>query len=193
MKMPILAYGHAALRQPCADVSKEFPRLKELIGSLWETMYHANGCGLAAPQTGRSLRLFIVDSHSTYEQLDVEGRAHYFHPGDDGIRETFINAHIESRTGIMWEDEEGCLSIPGITGNIRRPWSVTITYSDKDFIPRRHTFHGMTARMIQHEYDHIEGILLTDHLSGITKKLLGGKLKKIEKGQIKTAYPMKFI
>ncbi|MGN6509838.1 MAG: peptide deformylase [Chitinophaga sp.] len=193
MKMHILAYGHAMLRQPCADIPPGDPALAGLISDLWETMYHADGCGLAAPQVGKPFRLFVVDSRSTFEQLDEESRAQYFHPGDEGIRETFINARIVDRSGIVREDEEGCLSIPGITANVRRSWSVTVEYLDGELIPRSQTFHGMTARMIQHEYDHTEGVLLTDRIGSITKKLLAGKLRKIEKGRVKTRYPMKFI
>ncbi|MGN7722501.1 peptide deformylase [Chitinophaga sp. 22620] len=192
MKMPILSYGHSLLRQMCADVQPDHPGLERFINDLWETMQHANGCGLAAPQAGKALRIFVADSLSTFNSLDGRSREYYFHPGDGGIKETFINARIIRRFGRSWGDEEGCLSIPGIAETVQRPWSVTIAYLDRQLSPRRQTFHGMTARIIQHEYDHVDGILFLDHLDALTRKILAGKLKKIVKGQVKTKYRMIF-
>lgn len=192
MKMPILSYGHSLLRQTCADVQPEEPGLEQFINDLWETMQHANGCGLAAPQAGKALRIFVADSLSTFNSLDGRSRGYYFHPGDGGIKETFINARIIRRFGRSWEDEEGCLSIPGIAETVERPWSVTIAYLDRQLSPRQQTFHGITARIIQHEYDHVDGILFLDHLDALTRKILAGKLKKVVKGQVKTKYRMIF-
>ena len=192
MKMPILSYGHSLLRQMCADVQPGEPGLEQFISSLWETMRHANGCGLAAPQAGKALRIFVADSRSTFNSLGQHSRAYYFQPGDEGIEETFINAKIIHRYGADWEDEEGCLSIPGISAAVRRPWSVTIAYLDRRLTPQQQTFHGMTARIIRHEYDHTDGILFIEHLDALTRKMLASKLKKVVKGQVKTNYRMIF-
>lgn len=152
-----------------------------------------HGCGLAASQLGLPIKLFIVDSKTTFENLAATDRGIYFDQDDKGIIETFINARITERSEALWDDEEGCLSIPGLAQKVKRHWLITITYSNKDFELQTRTFSGTTARMIQHEYDHTEGILYLDYLNPLTKKLMEAKLKKIAKGQIKTGYPMKFI
>lgn len=193
MVRKILAYGHTLLRQKCRDVEPEYPQLERLIGDMWETMRRANGCGLAAPQIGEPLKLFVIDSRSTYEQMDPDDHREYFDPDDRGIEQTFINARIVDRSDEVWEDEEGCLSIPGLSQPVKRSWSVTVEYLDTDLRKRIGTFRGTTARMIQHEYDHTEGILYPDYLSPLRKKLLAAKLKKILKGQIEVSYPMKFV
>ena len=192
MKLPILAYGHPVLRQPCTDISKDYPGLDKLVADMWETMHYANGCGLSAPQIGRSIRLFIVDSLSTYNNLSPAEREGYLAAADTGIQETFINAHIIQRAETHWEDEEGCLSIPGLSRKVSRPWSITIVYCDLQFRQHRQTFSGATARMILHEYDHTEGILYTDHLKPLTRKLMEPKLAQIARGQAHTKYPMKW-
>jgi peptide deformylase len=155
-------------------------------------MQNANGCGLAAPQIGKALRLFIVDSETTYNNLIEEDRQGYFEDGDTGIRETFINGKIIERSSQVWKDEEGCLSIPGITQPVERSWTITIEYLDKDFNKQLKCFSGATARMIQHEYDHTEGIIYLDHLKPLARKLLQSKLKRITNGQVNPNYPMKF-
>jgi peptide deformylase len=160
---------------------------------MWETMQNANGCGLAASQVGQPIRLFIVDSKSTYENLDEPERQEYFDPSDKGIMETFINAQIIERSERCWEDNEGCLSIPDLSQSVKRPWTITIEYVTPDFKKQTRIFSGTTARMIQHEYDHTDGILYIDHLKPLTKRLMDSKLKRIIKGQIKIKYPMKFI
>lgn len=193
MQLPILAYGRSILKQPCQYITNDYPELDKLIADMWETMKKADGCGLAAPQVGLPVRLFIVDSKATFENLEAADKAIYFEPGDKGTTETFINTRIIERSGALWEDEEGCLSIPGLAQNVKRPWSITIKYCNKDFELQIRTFSGTTARMIQHEYDHTEGILYLDHLKPLTKKLMEAKLKKIARGQIKTRYPMQFI
>ncbi len=193
MKRAILAYGHSILKRKCVDIEKDYPELDKLIADMWETMKNAHGCGLASSQIGLPIRLFIVDSESTFQNLDEQGREAYFDKNDRGTMETFINAKIIERSEELWEDEEGCLSIPGLSQKVKRHWSITIEYSDKDFEPQTKVFTGTTARMIQHEYDHIEGILYLDYLKPLTRKLIDGKLKKIAKGQIKTKYPMKFV
>jgi peptide deformylase len=193
MKLPILAYGHPLLRQPCTNISKEYPELEKLVAAMWETMHYANGCGLSAPQIGHAIRLFIVDSQTTYSNLAPADRHGYFAEGDTGIQQTFINAHIVQRSAEHWEDEEGCLSIPGLSRKIRRPWSITITYYDLQFRQHRQTFSGATARMIQHEYDHTEGMLYIDYLKPLARKLMESKLARVAKGQVRAKYPMKFV
>ena len=193
MKQPILAYGHSILRQKCYDIEKDYPDLDKIIADMWETMENANGCGLAAPQIGLPLKLFIVDSKTTYENFDQKDRKTYVDKDDKGINETFINATIIERSEQIWEDEEGCLSIPNLSKKITRHWTISIEYYNKNFALQTQTFSGTTARMIQHEYDHTEGILYLDHLKPLTRRLMESKLKRIEKGRIKMNYPMKFI
>jgi peptide deformylase len=193
MKRAILAYGHSILRQKCKDIEKDYPELDKLIADMWETMKNANGCGLASPQIGLLIRLFVVDSKTTFENLEEADRENYFTQDDKGIMETFINAKIIERSEQLWEDEEGCLSIPNLSQPIKRHWTITIEYYNADFERQTKIYRGTTARMIQHEYDHTEGILYLDYLKPLTKKLMDGKLKKIMKGQIQTKYPMKFV
>lgn len=192
MKRAILAYGHSILKQQCNYIERDYPGLDNLIIDMWETMKNANGCGLASPQIGLPVRLFIVDSKTTFDNLNEQDREIYFDNNDCGIKETFINAKIIERSGPLWEDEEGCLSIPNLLQPIKRPWAITIEYYNKDFEQQIRTFSGTTARMIQHEYDHTEGILYLDYLKPLTKEL-AAKLKKIVKGKIKTMYPMRFV
>ena len=193
MKRPILAYGHSILRTKCNDITKDYPELDKLISDMWETMQTASACGLAAPQVGLPVRLFIVDSKTTFGNLDEAHRKIYFDNGDTGIMETFINAKIVERSAELWEDEEGCLSIPGLSQKVTRPWAITIEWYNSDFEKQIQVFNGATARMIQHEYDHTDGILYLDYLRPLTRKLMESKLKKIVKGQIKPKYPMKFV
>ncbi len=193
MIRPIFAFGHAILKQTCYDIEKNYPQLNTLISDMWETMKNANGCGLASPQIGLPIRLFIVDSKTTFDNLDEADRKIYFDQNDAGIKETFINAKIIDRSAETWEDEEGCLSIPDLSHKISRPWKITIAFYNQDFVAQTKTYSGLTARMIQHEFDHTEGILFLDYLKPLTKKLFDGKLKKIVKAKIKTKYPMKFI
>lgn len=193
MKRAILAYGHSILKQKCNDIESDYPELNKLIADMWETMKNAGGCGLASPQIGLPIRLFIVDSQSTFENLEEAYRKIYFDQDDKGIKETFINAKIIERSAELWEDEEGCLSIPNLSQNIKRHWRITIKYYNRDFKQQMRTFSGTTARMIQHEYDHTEGILYIDYLKPLTIKPMEAKLKKIMKGQIQTKYPMKFM
>ncbi len=193
MKRAILAYGHHILKQKCNDIEKDYPELDKLIADMWETMENANGCGLASPQIGLPVRLFIVDSKSTFDNLGEEERKFYFPQDDKGIMETFINAKIIQRSEELWEDEEGCLSIPNLFYKVKRNWAITIEYYNRNFEKQIRTFSGTTARMIQHEYDHTEGVLYLDYLKPLTKRLMASKLQKILKGQIVPAYPMNFI
>jgi len=193
MKRSILAYGHHILKQKCNDIEKDYPELDKLIADMWETMENANGCGLASPQIGLPVRLFIVDSKSTFDNLGEEDRKFYFPQDDKGIMETFINAKIIQRSEELWEDEEGCLSIPNLFYKVKRNWAITIEYYNRNFKKQIRTFSGTTARMIQHEYDHTEGVLYLDYLKPLTKRLMASKLQKILKGQIVPTYPMNFI
>lgn len=193
MKLPVLAYGHRLLQQKCSAVENDSPEIRQLIKDMWETMQYANGCGLAAPQVGKALRLFIADSQTLYNQLEENDHLTLFPEGDEGIRETFINARILERSAALWEEEEGCLSIPNLYLPVQRPWSVTIEYYNQDFQKQLRTFCGTTARIIQHEYDHTEGILYPDHLKPLRRKLIEPRLKKISRGMYPTNYPMKFI
>ena len=193
MKRSILAYGHHILKQKCNDIENDYPELDKLIADMWETMENANGCGLASPQIGLPFRLFIVDSKSTFDNLGEEDRKFYFPQDDKGIMETFINAKIIQRSEELWEDEEGCLSIPNLFYKVKRNWAITIEYYNRNFKKQIRTFSGTTARMIQHEYDHTEGVLYLDYLKPLTKRLMASKLQKILKGQIVPAYPMNFI
>ncbi|GET23973.1 peptide deformylase [Prolixibacter sp. NT017] len=180
------------LKEKSQELSADYPELDRLIDNMWETMQNANGSGLAAPQVGVPIRLFIVDSKSTFESLDESDRATYYQSEDRGIKEAFINARITKRSEQYWEDEEGCLSIPGLSQPVRRPWSITVEYYNSDFIKQTQTFSGTTARIIQHEYDHVEGILYIDHLKPITKRLIQSRLKRIINGRVETNYPMNF-
>ena len=158
---------------------------------MWETMYGAAGCGLAAPQVNYPIRLFLIDSLQTYQALDQQDRDAVF-DGDQGIKQEFINARIISRSERSWVEDEGCLSIPNLPQPVERAWTITISYYDRSFQHHTKTFRGTTARMIQHEYDHIEGILYLDHLKPLTRQLLKGKLRRISKGEFYVRYPMKF-
>lgn len=192
MILPIFAYGYPILRQVCPSVDIDAGELETLIPNMWETMHNADGCGLAAPQIGRNIRLFIVDSSTTYENMSQADKEAYFDADDHGIKETFINAQIVERSGTLWLDDEGCLSIPGLTYEVKRPWSVTIEYLNARMEKQTRQFSGLTARMIQHEYDHIEGILFTDHITSLTRKMMQSKLNRISRGLVAVKYPMKF-
>ncbi len=189
MILPIVAYGDPVLRKIGKDVPKDFPKLKELIINMWETMYNAKGVGLAAPQIGLPIRLFLVDTSPFADDED-------FSPEEQkklsGFKKAFINAHIEEETGNEWPFNEGCLSIPDIREDIKRKDTITITYLDEEFESHTETHDGLLARVIQHEYDHIEGILFTDKLSPLKKRMLKGRLNNISKGNIIVDYRMRF-
>jgi len=193
MELPVFAYGNPVLKQKCLKIEENTPELRKLIHDMWNTMENANGCGLSASQIGKPLKLFIADSRTTFESLDTESQIIYFEKNDKGIRETFINAKIISYSEEIWEDYEGCLSIPGLSKKVQRPWEITIEYSDQNFLPQTKTFAGLTARIIQHEFDHTQGILYLDHLKPMTRKLMESKLKRIMSGATNPGYAMKFL
>lgn len=181
MILPIIAYGHPILKKVCEPINQELDGLKELVENMWETMYNAKGVGLAGPQIGIQKRIFLVDTI----QLDKDEKK-------EGMKQVFINAEIIKEDGDYWAYEEGCLSIPKLVGDVERQECVTIRYQDELFQEFTKTFTGMDARVIQHEYDHIEGILFTEKLKPLKRRLISRKLEQIKKGNIETEYRMKF-
>ena len=190
MILPIVAYGHPVLRQVAEDIDADYPQLDKLIEDMWETMYASSGVGLAAPQINRSVRLFVVDSTQIFNNLDEDEAGIY--PDEPGFKAVFINAHIVELDGKRWAYNEGCLSIPKVREDVSREESVTLEYQDESFLKHTHTFTGITARVILHEYDHIEGKLFIDHISLLKKKLIKKKLDDISKGKVKVDYRMMF-
>jgi len=182
MILPIYAYGQPVLKKKAAEISKEYEGLTELIENMWETMYAAHGVGIAAPQIGLSIRLFLVDTIQVME----EGKK------EEGIKKVFINARIVDESGKLWPYEEGCLSIPNIRGDVERPEKVHVRYLDENFQPHNEIYEGMNARVIQHEYDHIEGVLFTEKLKPLKKKLIQRKLNDIKAGNASADYKIKF-
>ena len=190
MTLPIVAYGAPVLRKVCSDITPEYPNLDSLIEDMWETMYTSNGVGLAAPQVNRDIRLFVVDSSQVFKNQDEEDKGKY--ADEPGIKQVFINAHIKQLDGDDWTYNEGCLSIPKIREDVIRPEEVMIEYVDENFQPKSEKFVGITARIVQHEYDHIEGKLFIDYLKPLRKKMLRGKLNDISKGKLKMDYKMMY-
>lgn len=189
MILPIVAYGDPVLRKKGTDISAEYPRLKELIDNMFETMYNAYGVGLAAPQIGKDIRLFVVDTEPFSENEEYTAEERDFLKS---FKRVFINAHIRNEEGNEWPFNEGCLSIPGIHEDVTRLDTIHMEYVDENFKTYQETFTGLVARVIQHEYDHIDGVLFTDKISAFKKRLIKGKLEKISKGQVQADYPMKF-
>ena len=189
MILPIVAYGSNVLKIKAVNITPDFPDLETLIHNMWETMYNANGVGIAAPQIGKSIRLFVVDASPFAKDNEIS---------DDEIstlkdfRKVFINPEMIEETGEEWDFTEGCLSIPNIREDISRREMITIRYYDESFEEIELTLKGLAARIVQHEYDHIEGVLFIDKLSSLKKKLLKGKLNDISNGKIKTEYKMRY-
>lgn len=190
MILPIVAYGHPVLRKVAEDITPEYPQLDKFIEDMWETMYASNGVGLAAPQANRSIRVFTVDTIQMFNNMDEEEKDEY--PDAPGVKAVFINAHIVELEGEDWAYNEGCLSIPKIREDIYRQESVTLSYYDEHFQKHTKTFTGLTARVILHEYDHIEGTLFIDHVSPLKRKLMKGRLNDISKGKVSVDYKMMF-
>jgi peptide deformylase len=190
MLLPIIAYGHPVLKRKAEVINKDYPKLLELIDNMFETMYNANGVGIAAPQIGLSVRLFIVDTNpfSEDESLSDEERSQL-----KSFKKIFINPKILDQNGDEWSFEEGCLSIPNIRESVLRQESIKIQYFDENFTQHIESYDGLLARVIQHEYDHIEGILFTDKLSSFKKQLLKKKLLKISSGKLSFDYEMQFF
>ncbi|WP_369996299.1 peptide deformylase [Winogradskyella sp.] len=189
MILPIVAYGDPVLKKKAKEIDKDYPKLNELIENMYETMYGAYGVGLAAPQVGLPIRLFLVDTEpfSEDEDLTDEERAQM-----KDFKKTFINAQILEEEGDEWAFNEGCLSIPDVREDVFRQPKIKIQYQDENFETHVEEYDGLIARVIQHEYDHIEGVLFTDKLSSFKKRLIKGKLTNISKGKIKIDYKMRF-
>lgn len=188
MILPVVAYGHPNLRKICAEVDRNYPELQTLINNMWETMYHTNGVGIAAPQVNHTIRLFVVDTVQIVEGFDEEDKLEY--PNEKPIKEVFINAKVIETEGEPWIYNEGCLSIPKVREDVKRPQRVTLSYLNEAMEPQERTFDGITARVILHEYDHIEGKLFIDHISPLKKRLLKKKLDDITKGKVNIGYRM---
>ena len=180
MIYPIVAYGDPVLRKIGAEVEKDYPLLKQLIENMFETMYESHGVGLAAPQIGKAINLFIIDS-SRFEDEKYPN-----------VKKVFINAEILNESGEKWDFEEGCLSIPHIRENVKRHDTLLIRYQDENFETHEETYDGIAARVIQHEYDHVKGVMFVDRLSELKKRLLKNKLINISKGGIRVDYKMRF-
>jgi peptide deformylase len=181
MKYPVTVYGDTLLRKTAKDIEKDDPKLKEIIENMWETMYYSDGVGLAAPQVGMSIRLFVIDASSGADE----------EPELEGFKKVFINPEIIETTGEEWVMNEGCLSLPEIREDVSRPDEVTIHYFDEDFVEHEETYRGFAGRVIQHEYDHLEGKLFIDYLSPLRKRLLKSRLLDISKGKVNTHYRIK--
>ncbi|MFT7899058.1 peptide deformylase [Tenacibaculum ascidiaceicola] len=189
MILPIVAYGDPVLRKVGKEIDKDYPQLEKLIADMRETMYNANGLGLAAPQIGKDIRLFIIDASPFAEDEDLsEEEKNFF----KDFNRVFINAKIVKEEGDEWAFNEGCLSIPTINEDVFRQETVTIEYQDENFEKHTETLSGLPARVFQHEYDHIEGVLFTDKLSSLKKRLIKKKLDNISKGKVNAGYRMRF-
>lgn len=189
MILPIVAYGDPVLKKKAKEIDKDYPKLEELINSMWDTMYNAYGVGLAAPQVGLPIRMFMIDPapFADDEEMDkAEAEAL------KDMRKVFINPQIIDETGEEWAFNEGCLSIPEVREDVFRKPDITIEYFDENWEKHTDTYSGLAARVIQHEYDHIEGILFTDKLSSLKKRLIKSKLNNISKGKIDVEYKMRF-
>ncbi|MDC1202406.1 peptide deformylase [Salibacteraceae bacterium] len=193
MILPIIAYGDPVLKREGDEIDKDYPELQKFIADMFETMYNANGVGLAAPQVGRSIRLFIIDTTPFTERDDDED------PMDEeefnqlsGLKKVFINPIIVEEDGDKWPFNEGCLSIPGINEDVTRKRNLIIEYFDENFNLVEEEYTGKAARVIQHEYDHIDGILFTDRLNPLRKQILKKRLNEISRGITNARYKMKF-
>lgn len=183
MVYPIVVYGSPMLRKVAKDIDRDFKDLNKLIEDMYETMEASDGIGLAAPQIGKSIRIFVIDASPMAED----------DPGLEGFKKVFINPQIVDEKGDKWGFVEGCLSLPEIREEVQRPSAVTIEYVDENFEPHKETYDGIKARIIQHEYDHLDGVLFTDLVSPLKKKLLKGRLNNIAKGKAKAAYKTRII
>ncbi len=180
MKLPIVAYGDPVLKKKADEISPEYPELPKLINDMFDTMYGANGVGLAAPQVGLSIRLFVIDITDKEE------------PGLEDFKKVFINAQMLEESGTLWDFNEGCLSIPDVREDVKRLDTIKLSYYDEKWEHHEETFTGLAARVIQHEYDHTEGRLFTDKLSPLRRAMIKSRLDAISRGAVKVAYKMKF-
>ena len=185
MILPIVAFGSPILRKMCSDISPDYPKFDTILANMWETMYEANGVGLAAPQINKGIRLFLIDTTPFFDDEDEINEVI--------VKQAFINARILDESGEEWEFNEGCLSIPDLREDVSRKSTITIEYMDENFEKHTATYDGLTARVIQHEYDHINGILFTDKLTALRKRMIKGKLMDISKGKVNSTYKMRFV
>lgn len=181
MKLPIYLYGHPVLRKVAENIDKNYPDIDVFLKDMWETMYFSDGIGLAAPQVGKNIRLFVIDADSLKDEF----------PECKDFKRTFINAQIVEYGDETVSENEGCLSLPSINEKVNRPNRITIEYLDENFEQKRETIHGFAARVVQHEYDHIDGKMFIDHISTLRKSIIKNKLKKITEGKVRTHY--KFV
>lgn len=191
MILPIVAYGTPVLKKMAQEIDENYPGLAALIDNMFETMYEASGVGLAAPQIDKSIRVFIVDA-SPFAEVEEGEEPDPMAEGLDGFKKVFINPIIEEEEGEEWAFAEGCLSIPKIREDVLRKPTIKISYFDENWVFHEEEYTGYAARIIQHEYDHVEGVLFTDHLSPLKKRVLKNKLMNISKGEIEVTYRMKF-
>lgn len=191
MILPVVAYGYPVLRKVAEDITPEYPDLQKLIADMWETLYKSNGVGLAAPQINRSIRLFIVDTIQIVDGFEDEDWKEY--PNEKPIKSIFINARKVDESGDLWSYNEGCLSIPKVREDIKRTQKVRIKYLDEHFVEHEKEFDGITARVILHEYDHIDGKLFIDYLPPLKKRLIKKRLEDISNGKVKVDYKMIFV
>ena len=189
MILPIISYGSSVLKKTAKEITSDYPNLSELIANMWETMYAANGVGLAAPQIGLSIRVFVIDASPF---VDEENMSVKEIETINTFKKVFINPKIISEEGNLWDFNEGCLSIPDVREDISRKEKISINFFDENFEPQILKLNGLTARVVQHEYDHIEGVLFTDHLSSLKKRLIKNRLTLISKGDISVDYKMSF-
>jgi len=189
MILPIVAYGAAVLKRKADEIDPSYPNLKELIENMWETMYSAHGVGLAAPQIGLSIRLFVIDASPF---VDEEEMSKEEVKTLQSFKKVFINPIILEEQGALWNFNEGCLSIPDVREDVSRKGQITLQYQDENFETHRITLEGLAARVVQHEYDHIEGVLFTDRISPLKRRLIKNRLASISKGAISVEYKMKF-
>ena len=184
MILPIVAFGSPILRKRCLDISPDYPEFETILANMWETMYEANGVGLAAPQVNKGIRLFLIDTTPFFDDEDEIKEVI--------VKQAFINARILEESGEEWAFNEGCLSIPDLREDVNRKSIIKIEYMDEYFKTHTETYDGLTARVIQHEYDHIDGILFTDKLTALRKRMIKGKLMDISKGKVNANYKMRF-
>lgn len=189
MILPIVSYGSSVLKKTAKEITSDYPNLSELIANMWETMYAANGVGLAAPQIGLSIRVFVIDASPF---VDEENMSVKEIETINTFKKVFINPKIISEEGNLWDFNEGCLSIPDVRDDVSRKEKISINFFDENFVPQKLKLNGLAARVVQHEFDHIEGVLFTDHLSSLKKRLIKNRLSLISKGDITVDYKMSF-
>jgi len=189
MILPIVAYGNPVLKRVADEITSDYPDLSELIENMWETMYAAHGVGLAAPQIGLSIRLFVIDASLFVDEEEMDQEEI---DALKDLKKVFINPIIEEEQGELWSFNEGCLSIPDVREDVSRKEEIVVSYVDENFTPQQLKLNGLAARVVQHEYDHIQGVLFTDHLSPLKKRLIKKRLTSISKGSVSVEYRMKF-